>query len=68
MTQQQIKIWRGNNYVFNDEGLIKWYEGYQKRKAQKAQIKKVLIPVALHPDHVKDQCMSKDEKKRQKNC
>ena len=68
VTQQQIKIWRHNNHVYNDEMLIEWYEGYQKRKAQKAQIKKELMPIACHPSRYWDWCMSEDEKKRQKNC
>ena len=61
-TQQQIKIWRDNNYIYNDERLIKWYEGYQKHKAQKAQIKKELMAIALHPSRYWNWCMS--EKKR----
>ena len=36
--QQQVKLW-------HDDG-IRWYEGYQKRNDQKAQIKKELICIA----------------------
>ena len=68
VSQQQIKIWRDNNYVYNDEWLIKWYEAYKKRKAQKAQIKKELIPIAWHPSRHWDWCTPEDEKKKQKNC
>lgn len=33
----------------NDDELITWYEGYKKRKAQKAKIKEELISIAWHP-------------------
>ena len=46
---------------------MEWYEGYKKRKAQKAKIKEELIPIAWHPSRWWDWCMSEDEKKRQKN-
>ena len=64
VTQQQIDRWHDNNYVHNDEGLSKWYDGYKKRKAQKASIKKELLPITWHPSRYWDWCMSKDEKKR----
>ena len=38
VTQQQVKLRNGR--------LIKWYNGYQKRQAQKAQITKELMPIA----------------------
>ena len=37
VTQQQVKL-RDNHFI--DDGYIKWYDGYPKCKAQKAQIKK----------------------------
>ena len=43
VTQQQLDV------CFDDVELIEWYEGYKKRKAQKAQIKKELMRVASHP-------------------
>ena len=43
--------------------MIKWYDGYKKPKTQKAKIKDELMPIAWHPDHVMDWCMSEDEKK-----
>ena len=49
MTQQQIKIWRDNDKYCNDHERIKWYKGYQKRKAQKAKTKDELLPIAWHP-------------------
>ena len=49
VTQGLIKIWHDDNDHCNDERLIKWYDGYQKRKAQKAKIKEELLPIAWHP-------------------
>ena len=46
VTQQQIKLWCDHDYYCNDDRLLKWYDGYKKRKAQKASIKKELMPVA----------------------
>ena len=43
--------------------LIKWYDGYQKRKTQKSKIKKELAPTAWHPSRWWDWCMSENEKK-----
>ena len=39
------------DYYFDDDGVIEWHdeESHQKCKAQKAQIKKELIPFAWHP-------------------
>ena len=34
----QLKIWHDDGCYCNDDKLIKWYNGYKKRKAQKAQI------------------------------
>ena len=33
----------------NDDWAIKWYQGYKKRKAQKAKTRNELILVAWHP-------------------
>ena len=48
VTQQQIKMWHddGDYYYCNNDKLIEWYHGYQKRKAQKAEIKDGLMPIA----------------------
>ena len=46
--------------------MIKWYDGYKPRKAQKAKIQGELLPIARHPDCVMDWCMSEDEKRRWK--
>ena len=60
VTQQQTKIW------CDDDDLIKWHNGYEKRKAQKAKIKEELMPIAWHLNRVMDWCMSEDEKGRWK--
>ena len=54
-----IGLW----YEDFDDEIIEWYEGYQKRKAQKAQIKEELISIPWQPDRVMDWCMSEDEKR-----
>ena len=63
VTHQQIKIWHDNDDYCNDDEVIKWYEGYQKHKVQKAQIKKELMPVAWHQSRWWDWCVPQDEKK-----
>ena len=62
VTQGQIDLWHDDDYWRDDDKLIKWYEDYQKRMAQKAKIKEELLPIAWHPDRVMDWCMSEDEK------
>ena len=64
VAQKQIDRWHDNNYVHNDEGLSKWYEGYQKREAEKAELQKTLMAIACHPWRYWDWCMSEDEKER----
>ena len=66
VTQGQIDLWHDDDYWHHDDGIIKWYEGYQKPKAQKASIKEELLPIAWHPNHVMDWSMSEDEKRRWK--
>ena len=53
-----------DDYFTDDNGIIEWYDGeyLQKRKVQKAQIKKELMRVAWHPSRWWDWCMSEDEK------
>ena len=46
---------------FDDE-LITWRHAYIKRKTQKAQIKKKLMPVAWHPDRWWNWCVPEGEK------
>ena len=60
VTQEQIKSWCDDDY---DDEAPGWYEGYQKRKAQKAKTKEELLPIAWHPLRRRDWCISEDEKK-----
>ena len=55
-------MWRDKDDYCNDDELSNWYEGHQKRKSQKAKIKKELLPVAWHYNRVLEWCMSEDEK------
>ena len=63
ITQQQIDLWHDDDYCHDSAYIIKWYNGYQKRKAQKAKIKEELLPITWHPDRMMDWCMSEGEKK-----
>ena len=65
LTQEQVKLWHGYDYYCNNE-FIKWYEGYQKRMAQKASIKEELSPIAWHPSRWWGWCVPEDEKKTEK--
>ena len=48
ITQQQIDAWYDDDYVDNDNEMIKWHDGYTEwPKAQKASIKEELLPTAL---------------------
>ena len=59
MTQEQLKLRHGDD---EDKFFCRWYDGYKKRKAQKAKMKEELVPVAWHPSRWLDWCMSEDEK------
>ena len=45
-THQQVN---DDDYYDDDDEIIESYEDYQERMAQKAQIKKELMPIAWHP-------------------
>ena len=49
-----------------DDKLIEWLHGYEKPKAQKAQIKKELLRVRCQPPKWSDWCMPEDDKKKKK--
>ena len=66
ITQQQIDLWHDDDYWCDDDDIIKWYDGYKKRKDQKVSIKEELMPIVSHPNHVIDWCISIDEKGRWK--
>ena len=54
-----------DDYSVNDDGVIEWRneEDHQKLRAQKAQIKKELMPIAWNPSRYWDWCMPEDEKR-----
>ena len=72
VTKKGISMWHddyydddGNYWVtggYDEDTFFEWYDGYKKRKAQKATIKEELLPIAWHPDCVMDWCMSGDER------
>ena len=65
VTQEQITTWHDDDdHCNNDDVLITWHDGYKKRKAQKAHIKKELFSIAWYPRRLQDWCMTEDEKKR----
>ena len=67
VTRDGVDMWHDDNYDddgdhWNDDNdedkFFEWYDGYQKRKAQKASIKKELMPITWHPSRYWDWCMS----------
>ena len=63
VTLQQLKTWGDYHGFCNNDRLIKWYDGYQKRKAQKAKIKEELLLISWHPSHVLLRMRKKEIKK-----
>ena len=63
VTQEQLEMWHDEDDYCNDLVLIEWYKRYEKWKAQKASIKKELMPIAWHSSRWWDWCVSEDEKK-----
>ena len=45
VTQEQVKIWHGDNNYCNDNTIAEWYDGHKKRKVQKAEIKEELMSI-----------------------
>ena len=74
VTREQIDMWYddyydddSDHYDNDDEDkFFEWYDGYKKRKTQKASMKEELLPIAWHPSRYWDWCMSEDEKRRWK--
>ena len=61
VTQEQMDVWYGDDYWYHNDDITERYNGYKKRKAQRAKIKEELLPIAWHPDCVIDWFMSEDE-------
>ena len=64
VTQKQIGRWYDDIEYYDDDELNKWHNGYKKRKARRAKIRKELMPIAWHPSRWWDWCIPEDEKKR----
>ena len=47
--QSQTQLWHDDSEYCDDDKLVEWYDGYKKRKTQKASIKEELLPIAWHP-------------------
>ena len=70
VTREQVDMWYDDNeYCDGDDdddddedSFFKWYDGYKKRKVQKASIKKESMPITWHQSRWLDWCMSEDEK------
>ena len=63
VTREGLYMWHDEDYWYHDDEITEWYDGYKKRKAQKARIKTKLMRVARHPDCVMDWGMSEEEKR-----
>ena len=46
----------------DEDNFFFCYDGYKKRKAQKAKVKKELMPTAWHPSRYWVWCVPEDEK------
>ena len=46
VTQQEVKSWHDDYDYCDDDEITECYEGYNRKKAQKAQIKKELMCIA----------------------
>ena len=67
MRQQQVNMWYDDYYNDGDyDEIIGWHNGYQKHKAQRAQIKEELMPIAWHPSRWRHWHVPKDKKKTEK--
>ena len=59
--QELVKIWHDDNDYYDDDDLVEWNTGYKQLKAQSAQIKEKLKPIAWHPIRMQDWCMIENE-------
>ena len=48
VTREEIQMWYDKSEYCDK--LFQWYEGYEKRKAQKTSIKKELLSIGIHQD------------------
>ena len=66
-TSTGMVVWCDECEYDDDDGdndkFIEWYDGYEKRKEQKSQVKEELLPIVWHPSRWWDWCVPEDEKK-----
>ena len=60
VTREQIQMWYDKSEYCDD--LFKEYNGYKKRKTQKAKIKEEFLLNTWYPNGVMDWCMPEEEK------
>ena len=53
-----------DDYCYNNDELVEWYNGYKQRKVQRAQTKEDFMPTAWDPTIIQNWCITEDEKKR----
>ena len=71
VTREGVHMWYDDYYdgdgdrwvTGGDDNFLEWYDGCKKRKAQKAQIKKKLMPIAWHPSKWWNWYVPEDKKK-----
>ena len=63
VTHEPIELCDDVDDHLDDDELIEWCEGYEKRKAQKEQMKKELMPITWHPSRWWHWCDPEHEKK-----
>ena len=64
VTREGVYMWYDHSQYCDDDedNFFKWYDGYQKRKAQKAKIKEELMRVVWRSSQWWDQYIPEDEK------
>ena len=65
VTRERICMWYdvSDHYADDEDNSFKWYDGYKRRKAQKASIKEELMSIAWYPSRWWNWCVSEDEKR-----
>ena len=69
VTQEQTDLWYDDSEYcdnYDEVTFFKWYDGYEKRKVQKASIKEELLHITWLPSRYWDWCVPEDEKKETK--
>ena len=63
VTQEQLEIWHNDDDYCTDDEIIEGIKGMKNERCKKSQLKEELMPIAWHPNRVKDWCMPEDEKR-----